>query len=73
MGIEEIVDVQISIADTAVTRAGFGIGLIVGSSSRLSAKVEEFADLQGRRLWLQSGHLTDAQHRFNVSRARAGL
>lgn len=44
MGIEEIVDVQISIEDTAVTRAGFGIGLVVGSSGKLSSKVEEFAN-----------------------------
>lgn len=43
MGIEEIVDVQISIEDTAVTRAGFGIGLVVGSSGKLSSKTQVFA------------------------------
>lgn len=55
MGIEEIVDVQISIEDTAVTRAGFGVGLIVGSSNRLSSKVQEFANLDGVDDVYQSG------------------
>lgn len=41
--ISEIVDVQISIEDTAVTRAGFGIGLIMGSSNRLTGKTQEFS------------------------------
>ena len=41
--ISEIVDVNISIEDTAVSQAGFGVGLVVGSSDRLSSKVQEFA------------------------------
>lgn len=45
MSVTDIVDVQISIQDQVISRAGFGTGLIMGSSSRLSSKVEEFADL----------------------------
>jgi len=44
MAISEIVDVQISIQDAAVERASFGIGLILGPSAGLTAKVEEFAN-----------------------------
>lgn len=40
--IAEIVDVQISIEDTAVTQAGFGIGLVVGSSDKLVGKTQVF-------------------------------
>ena len=46
MGIEEIVDVQITIQDVAITRASFGFGLITGQSQRLSVKVKEFANTQ---------------------------
>lgn len=45
MAIEEVVDVQITIQDKAVTREGFGVGLILGSSGKLTAKVEGFADM----------------------------
>jgi len=45
MSIEEVVDVQISIQDVAVTRAGFGIGLIVGSSGKLVGKTQVFANI----------------------------
>ncbi len=55
MGIEEVVDVQISIADTAVTRAGFGIGLVVGSSGKLTAKVESFANAAAAALVYTAG------------------
>lgn len=44
MGVEEIVDVQVNIQDAVVERASFGIGLIVGSSNKLSSKVQEFAN-----------------------------
>lgn len=44
MGIEEIVNINISIEDAAVARAGFGVGLILGSSGKLTSKVQEFAD-----------------------------
>lgn len=40
--IAEIVDVQITIQDTAVSRAGFGIAVVVGSSGRLVTKTAEF-------------------------------
>lgn len=47
MGIAEIVDVQISIQDKAVTRAGFGVGLILGDSAGITPdRVREYASLE---------------------------
>lgn len=42
--ISDIVDVQISIQDTAVSRAGFGVALIVGPSNRIAGKTQSFGD-----------------------------
>lgn len=55
MGIEEVVDVQISIQDVSVTRAGFGIGLIVGSSGKLVGKTQIFANITAVEAVFTSG------------------
>lgn len=46
MAISEIVDVQISIEDTAVSQAGFGVGLIIGTSNKITGKTQEFASAE---------------------------
>lgn len=45
-GLSDIVDVQIQIQDTSVARPNFGTGLIVGSSDRLTAKIEVFDSIE---------------------------
>ena len=46
MGIEEIVDVQISIQDTSVSRAGFGVPLILGLHTAFGTRTRFYATLE---------------------------
>lgn len=55
MGIERIVDVQISRETQAVSQVGFGTALVLGSSNKLVSKIQSFDSIEAVEALFTSG------------------